>query len=57
MIQTWDPRPHKWIALTSDNKFICAFDTLRECFDKAKEKYGDDFYTAYGVLEDYKKEE
>ena len=54
MLQAYDPRPHKWIALTLDDKFICAFDALEECFDKAREKYGDDFYTTFGVEEDYR---
>lgn len=57
MIQAYDPRPHQWIALTLDNKFICASDELFECADSAKEKAGEDFYTLFGVVEDYKKGE
>ena len=55
MIQAYDPRPHKWIALTMDNKFICAHNKLGICYDEAYELYGDDFYTVFGVEEEYRK--
>jgi hypothetical protein len=57
MIQTYDPRPHKWIALTYERKFICAAKKLAKCIQRAKDKgYKiDEIYTTVGVEEDYTK--
>ncbi len=56
MLQPYDPRPHKWIALTMDNKIICACDNITDCMEKAKLVAGDDCWWTYGVVEDYEKE-
>ena len=58
MIQAYDPRQHKWIALDEDNKFICSAISLIRCIDKA-ESLGYKIYefsTTYGVVEDYEKQ-
>ena len=57
MLEHYDPRPHKWLALDyRTTTLICFAKSLDECIKKAKKIMGDSsFITAYGVVGDYRK--